>query len=113
MGRERRRTERIEILGRLEGEVMIFQPLVVVEVSQGGVQVETEFPLQLNSLHDFRLSLGDSTIVVKGRVSHCRIVEVDQERVTYRGGIEFIEMAERASTVIAEYISRLGAHRPS
>ena len=92
----RRRTtsatrERLEILGELHGEVMVFQPMAIKEISRGGAQVETGFPLQLDSLHDFRLTLGDRSVVVKGRVVHCSISDVDQELVLYRSGIEFVE----------------------
>ena len=100
----KREGERIEILGELRGEVMVFQPIAIKEISIGGAQIETVFPLQLNSLHDFRLTLGDSSLVVKGRVAHCRISDVDQELVTYRSGVEFIEPSERVSTVIQEFI---------
>ncbi|HXG89742.1 MAG TPA: hypothetical protein VNJ02_15540 [Vicinamibacterales bacterium] len=62
----KRDTERIELLGSLQGEVMVFQPTAVRQMSKGGMQVETVYPLQLDSLHDFRLTLGDRSIIVKG-----------------------------------------------
>src|SRR5216684_2903285 len=97
-------SDRIEILGELGGEVMIFQPMAIKEISRGGAQVETGFPLQLDSLHDFRLTLGDRSIVVKGRVVHCSITDVDQELVIYRSGIEFVEPPDRVYSVISEFI---------
>ena len=100
-------TERIEILGELRGEVMVFQPMAIKEISRGGAQVETGFPLQLDSLHDFRLTLGDRSIVVKGRVAHCSISDVDQEVVLYRSGIEFIEPPDRVASVIADFIDAI------
>ena len=93
--RNKRDTERIEILGELHGEVMVFQPMAIKEISRGGAQVETAFPLQLDSLHEFRLTLGDRSVVVKGRVAHCSISDVDQELVIYRSGIEFVEPSDR------------------
>lgn len=107
----KREKERIEILGELHGEVMVFQPIAIKEISVGGAQIETIFPLQLNSLHDFRLSLGDRSLVVKGRVAHCRISDVDQELVTYRSGVEFIELSGRASAVIKDFIEAVKAGR--
>jgi hypothetical protein len=70
--------ERLPILGVLKGEVMVFQPMTVREISQGGVQVETGFPLQLDSLHELRLSLGERSVILKGRVVHCSIADVEQ-----------------------------------
>ena len=101
---DKRDTQRVEILGELGGEVMVFQPMAIREISRGGAQVETGFPLQLDSLHDFRLTLGDRSIVIKGRVAHCSISDVDQEVVLYRSGIEFVEPAERVAGVIATFI---------
>src|SRR5260370_25973624 len=108
---EKRGRERIEILGELHGEVMIFQPLSIKEISRGGCLVETAFPLHLNSLHDVRLTLGEASIVMKGRVAHCRISDVDQEIVTYRSGIEFIEPTDRVREVIREFIEAIKAGR--
>jgi hypothetical protein len=106
-----RDNERIPILGELHGEVMVFQPTIVREISRGGAQIETGFPLQVDSLHEFRLSLGDRSIVVKGRVAHCSISDVDHELVTYRTGIEFIEPSDRVHTVISEFIESIKTGR--
>ena len=109
---DKRDTERIQILGELHGEVMIYQPMVIKEISRGGAQVETGYPLQVDSLHDFRLSLGDRSVIVKSRVAHCSITEVDQEVVLYRSGIEFVEPPDRVSSVISEFIEAiLGGRR--
>jgi len=102
---DKRDTERIQILGELHGEVMVFQPMVIKEISRGGCQVETGFPLHLDSLHEFRLTLGDRSVIVKGRVAHCSISDVDQEIVLYRSGIEFIEPSERVFSVINDFIN--------
>ena len=62
---ERRDHERISLPGALSGEIMVFQPFLVSEIGRGGLQAETAFPLQLDSLHDFRLTLDRHTLVVK------------------------------------------------
>jgi len=108
---DKRDTERVLILGDLQGEIMVFEPLQIREISRGGASVETRFPLALNSLHDLRLTLGTKSIVLKGRVAHSRISDVDQEIVTYRSGIEFIELSERVREVIAGFLDTLRANR--
>src|SRR3982751_4673897 len=97
MGRpeDKRDTERVQILGELKGEVTVFQPMAIKEISRGGAQVETSFPLQLDSLHEFRLTLGDRSVVVKGRVAHCSITDVEQELVVY-DFIEAVQTGRRA-----------------
>ena len=92
-------------------EVMVFQAMAVKEISRGGAQIETGFPLQLDSLHDFRLTLGDRSVVVKGRVAHCRISDVDQELVLYRSGIEFVELDDRIAAVIGDFVERIKSGR--
>src|SRR5258707_8393247 len=111
--RNKRDTERIQILGELHGEVMVFQPMVIKEISRGGCQVETGFPLHLDSLHEFRLTLSDRSVVVKGRVAHCSISDMDQEIVLYRSGIEFIETSERVFSVINDFINAVQDGRRS
>jgi PilZ domain len=100
----KRDMDRVQILGELHGEVMVFQHIAIKEISRGGAQVESVFPLHVDSLHDFRLTLGDRSVILKGRVAHCSITDVDQELVTYRSGVEFIEPSERVHTVITEFI---------
>ncbi len=107
----KRERERVPILGDLRGEVMVFQPMSVLDISVGGAQVETAFPLQLDSLHDFRLTLGDRSIVVKGRVAHCHIGDLEEERIGYRTGIEFIDPPEHVRSAIKDFVSTLKAAR--
>jgi hypothetical protein len=113
MGRpeDKRDTERVQILGELKGEVTVFQPMAIKEISRGGAQVETSFPLQLDSLHEFRLTLGDRSVVVKGRVAHCSITDVEQELVVYKSGIEFIEPSDRVTSVIHDFIEAVQTGR--
>jgi hypothetical protein len=106
-----RNAERIQILGDLHGEVMIYQPMAIKEISRGGVLIETGFPLQIDSLHEFRLTLGEQSIVVKGRVAHSRISDVEQELVLYRSGIEFIEPNENVTAAIARFVEAIKSGR--
>ena len=99
------------MLGDLSGEIMVFEPMSVRELSRGGATVETRFALQLNSLHDLRLTLGERSVVVKGRVVHCRICEMDQDLVTYRSGMEFVEPSPRVMSAIADYLDAVKVDR--
>src|SRR4051812_28603587 len=109
--KDKRDAKRIEILGDLKGEVMVFSPVAIKEISRSGALVETAFPLQLDSLHDFRLTLGDRSVVVKGRVVHCSISDMDQEVVLYRSGIEFTTPPDRVNTAIAEFVDAVSDGR--
>ncbi len=111
MGPDKRDADRIPILGQLHGEMMIFQPMVVREIGRAGATVETAYPLQINSLHELRLTLGDRSVVVKGRVAHSRISDVDQEIVTYRSGMEFVEMSDRVEAAIGAFLEAVKTSR--
>src|SRR5690348_14694727 len=41
------RAERVPILGEAHGEVTVFQPVIIKEISRTGANVQTAFPLHL------------------------------------------------------------------
>ena len=110
-GAERRTGDRMEVPGGLRGEVMVYQAMTVKDISHGGAQVETAFPLQIDSLHDMRLELSDAAVVVKGRVVYCRIANVDPRTVTYRSGLEFIQASAGVRSVIDHFIESIRSER--
>lgn len=110
MNNDKREGARVAMIARLDGEVMVFQPMVIREVSHRGALVETRFPLHLNSLHDLRLELGTRSVVVKGRVVHSQIADVvDDTTLLYWTGIEFVEPSEHAATAIAEFLDSIAS----
>jgi hypothetical protein len=111
MPEDKRDAERLPILGALQGEIMVFEPMLVREISRSGATIETRFPLHLNSLHDIRLTLGDRSLIVKGRVVHSRISDVDQDIVTYRSGFEFVDVSSRVAAAIAEFLDTVRTTR--
>jgi hypothetical protein len=108
---DKRDAERIPILGELQAEIMVYEPMLIREISRGGATVETRFPLHLNSLHDLRIALGPRSVIVKGRVVHSRISDVDQDIVTYRTGMEFIEPSDRVVTAIGAFLDGIKVTR--
>src|SRR5215208_5893190 len=105
--KNKRDNERVPVPSPLNGEVKVFQPMTILDVSQGGAQVETPFALQLDSLHDFKISLGNRSIVVKGRIAHCHIGELREGVVLYRTGVEFIENSVHVQTALDHFIEAL------
>lgn len=110
-GDDKRDAERVQMLGELHGEVMVFQPMLVRDVSRGGVTVETRVPLQIDSLHDVRLTLADKSVIVKARVVHSHISDVDQDIVLYRTGLEFVEPSSAVTRAIFDFIDTVKASR--
>src|ERR1044072_4971577 len=99
-----RQGKRVPILGELHGEIMVLEPLVVKELGAGGATIETRFPLPLNSLHDLRLTLGTHAVVVKARVVHSHVGEMEEDAVRYRSGVEFVEPPAYVGVAISEYL---------
>ncbi len=107
----KREFERVPMLGQLSGEIMVFEPMAITHLSVKGLGVETRFALHLNSLHEMRLTLGEMPVVVKARVIHAHISDVDQDVVTYHSGLEFVELPDRVRDVIADFLAAVKAHR--
>ena len=108
---QQREYDRVPMLGQLVGEIMVFEPMAVTQLSVKGLAVDTRFPLHLNSLHEMRLTLGALPVVVKARVVHSHISEVDQDVVTYHSGMEFAELPDRVRAAIDEFLVNVKAHR--
>ena len=103
----KRDNERVPVPAPLHGEVKVYQPMTILDVSAGGAQIETPFALQLDSLHDFRISLGERSIVVKGRIAHCHIGELKGGVVLYRTGVEFVELSDHVQSALDHFVAAL------
>lgn len=101
---DKRESERVLIPGEVKGEVTVYEPMTILDMSERGAQIETKFALQLDSLHEFRLSLGNRSVVVKGRIVHCQIGELQEGTVLYRTGVEFIEPSEHALAAMRAFV---------
>ncbi|MFM8532721.1 MAG: hypothetical protein ACKOEC_03900, partial [Acidimicrobiia bacterium] len=101
------------VLAALTGAVMVSLPPAVRQMRHGGMQLETGVPPQLESLPHFRLTLGQRSVVVKGRIAHSRISDVDGDVIVYRSGVEFIELSERVADAIAQFVDELAKEKQS
>lgn len=102
-----RGARRTRLEGHIEGEVTVLQPVTILEMSELGIQVETFSALKIESLHEFRLPLGDRHVVIKGRVVYCRASQLVGELLTYRCGVEFTEPPAHALEAIRSYLATL------
>ena len=93
MSIDRRRAPRVEILGRLHGHLVSLDlPVVVREISLGGLSLETAVLLPTGAVHEFRLMLGDeSAVVLRGRVLHTRETVAPDGSRLYISGVKFLE----------------------
>lgn len=103
--KDKRTVERTPLPLQIVGEVTVFQPMTILDMSDRGAQIESVFALQNDSLHEFRLSLKERSVVVKGRVVYCQIGELREGHVRYRSGVEFVEPSPHALTAIREFVA--------
>ena len=114
MSEERRRSPRIEMLGRVQGHsVSLDQPITVLEMSLGGMSIETGFPLEIGSVHVFRLTLGDGATIevtarvrVSGRVMHTRSTG-DADKAAYVTGMQFVDDQDDGGDDVGDIIDRV------
>lgn len=106
---EQRRAARLPVEGSLTGDITIPVPLVVTQISAGGVLVETDHPLRLESLHEVRLSVDGTALVVSGRVVHSRVVDLAADTLVYESGLEFVNPSLHAQNALRALLLRLSA----
>ena len=90
---------------RIAGEVMVYEPITILEIAERGMRMEAAFALQNDSLHEFRLVLPPRSIVVKGRVDRCEIGELRDGTVLYRCRVEFVDPAPHVANTIREFLA--------
>jgi hypothetical protein len=106
-----RLSERIPILGHLGGEITVVEPFVVIALGPRGATIDTRFPLVIDSLHQLRLHLEGTAVVVHGRVVHSYINEIATEGVAYRSGLEFVDPPAHVTTALTQYVASLKTAR--
>ena len=104
---ERRDALRIEILGTLRADVLLPQRLDITDISAAGLQAASSFPFQLDAIYEFRLTLDERVVVVKGRVVHSAVRDVDPDGVQYRTGVDFVDVADAVRHAIDNFARRL------
>lgn len=108
MGPERRRSPRMEMLGRVHGQaVSLDVPLTVREISLGGMSVEAPVPFPIDAIHEFRLTLGDgSTVLLRARVVYCRPAKGSDAPV-YVCGMHFVDDEPVTGQSVSDFIERI------
>jgi hypothetical protein len=88
---DRRRNPRVAILGKLHGRAVTLDVAVaILEISLGGMSLETDIPFPVDAIHMFQLTLGDNTVVhLKGQVKHCQ--KLAGEPARFVSGIQFLD----------------------
>jgi hypothetical protein len=89
---ERRRTRRhtaVQSHGVVGARVRPGHDAELIDVSRGGVLIETTCRLLPGAPVDLQLSTLDARAIVRGRVLRCSVAQLCADRIRYRGAIVF------------------------
>lgn len=79
----------------------------VKDISLGGMRIESEYSLEIESTLPLELVLGeDKAFRFSGRVVSCNQVR-DKDPEQYEVGIEFLDMSEEEKTELTEFLNSL------
>ncbi len=104
---ERRRHPRHQPNYDITGKVKSTMDFRVVDISEGGVQVETRLGLPPATLCELRVSSFGSDFVLKAEVRRCRaqLTKTDTGcKVAYRSGLEFVDLDQDRMTTLRQLI---------
>ena len=89
---DRRRSPRVELMGRLHGQLISANlPVHVREISLGGMSIETREGFEKGSVLNFVLTLGDGAgVLVAGRIVYSRLID-GSDPAMYVSGLEFVD----------------------
>jgi PilZ domain len=106
MSADRRRSPRIEILGRLHGHIASLDvPVTVREISLGGLSLETSFAFPTGIVHEFRLTLGDgSAVELRGRIVYSRDGTSPEGEHIFVSGVQFVDDEPAAGDSSVDHI---------
>jgi hypothetical protein len=103
-GAERRRAPRFSVPP--DGGVVSVVGARLLNVSAGGMLIESLMPLESESVHKFRLVVAGEKLDIEARVASC-IAQPSGKRRSYGIGMEFKEMPPGAKERLLQVLSEL------
>ena len=104
---ERRRHPRLQPTSDIMGKVKSTMEFRVVDISEGGVLVETRLGLPPATVCELKVSSFGSEFVIKAEVRRCRaqLTKTDTGcTVAYRSGLEFVELDQERKQTLKQLI---------
>jgi hypothetical protein len=111
-GQERRRYPRIEMVGRVTGQVLPqSEPVIVLDMSKSGFSMKTRVRYPIGAVHEFRLVLPDidEPLTISAQVVHSVPGQSADGSTHYVSGLHFVDVntveARAFQAVIAALLS--------
>ncbi len=104
---ERRRHPRRQPKHDITGKVKSTMDFTVVDISEGGVQVETRLGLPPATTCELKVSSFGTDFTIKAEVRRCRaqLTKTDSGcKVAYRSGLEFVGLDQAGIATIRQLI---------
>jgi hypothetical protein len=109
---DRRRAERIEVMGHLHGCLVAARvPIVVREASAIGFSIESPVPFPPGASHAFRFSTRDGRQTIVQAVSrHCLRVNPTDRDAFYVSGFSFAPNDAGALGIVSDVLRHINPH---
>jgi len=108
---QRRRYPRLEVSARIHGhDVPLNIPITVLDISQGGVAIETDMTFPIGELHEFRFTpvMGEP-LVISARVVHSLRATGLTGAPCYFSGFEFVVDTPEARLAVENLMATVSA----
>jgi hypothetical protein len=105
---DRRRHPRHQPLKNVVGKVKSTMDFRLIDISEGGAQVETAVGLAPASVCELKVDTLGSELVIKAEVRRCRaqLTKTDAGcKVAYRSGLEFVELDDKRASAVRQIIA--------
>lgn len=107
--RDRRQTPRLEVLGLVHGHIVSLDArMITLDLSEGGFSMETTFPIDVETEHDFRLVGPDGTWNrLRARATYCTRHLMSDGTPRYVSGLTFIDPASPGPDLVDQMLTVL------
>ena len=95
---------RLKVEGKDEIDLQTESKFLVKQLSAAGMLIVTELPPKPEAVVELELQLNDHTFKSKGRVVYAAEVDLVEEELRYRVGVEFVQLKKKQLQVLENFI---------
>ncbi len=103
---ERRTAGRVDTDGCLPSQLTLDLETDVIQISVGGMMVETPIPLEIESKHQFTVGINKEDMELCGIVRNCQPYPPSGQPEVYRIGVEFCDLDEHQKNSLAGFVDK-------
>jgi len=103
---DRRSTSRLEIVGQATGTLDALEPLSVRSLSPEGMLIESPNPLEVGSVHEFRLVRGTTSVRVRAAVRQVSPLHQPSAERYFLVDLEFRDLNAQSRMAVEGWLGR-------